>query len=79
LNEFLIFIRCVNYGVLPHDEAERLFEKVTKRKRKQRLGGGAASPSPVKKKKKKAKVLKEEAVDPEMQVSSGEAIGRASL
>jgi hypothetical protein len=53
------------------------------RKRKIRLAGGAvASPvgkDPARKKKKKARILKEEAVDPDMAASGGDGIGRAML
>ena len=69
--------RCVQYGVLPHDEAERLHKVVMKRKKQMR--GGVASPSPAKKKKKKAKVIKEEADDMDMQVGGAEQVGSAVL
>ena len=72
--------RCVEYGVLPVDEAEKIYKKVLKRKRGG--GGAASSPAPssaAKKKKKKAKLLADDAVDPDMQISKGEAVGRAVL
>jgi hypothetical protein len=70
--------RCVEYGILPEQEAEQLYKKILKRKGK---GPGAAvsSPTPVKKKKKPVKVIGDEGVDPDMQLSSGEGIGRAVL
>jgi hypothetical protein len=75
--------RCVHYGVLPHDEAERLHSIVTERKRAMRLGGGViSSPSPAaKKKKKKPKLLQDEAHDdPDVVVSfRGDGIGEAAL
>ena len=69
----------MSYGVLPHDEAEKLYKKVLKRKK----GGGAvastsSAPAPVKK-KKKAKVIKEEGYDPDMQSSGAEAVGSAVI
>ena len=48
---------CVNYGVLPQKQAEKLFLIVTERKKKQRIGGMQSSSSP---KKKKIKVVKKE-------------------
>jgi hypothetical protein len=70
--------------VLPFDEAEKLNKRVTDRKRKIRLAGGAVAPpigsSPQQKpKKKKAKVMKEQAADPDLVGSTGDGIGRASL
>lgn len=66
------------YGVLPEDEAERLNQVVMKRKKNMRLSGEAL-PSPAKKKNKKPKVIKDEAVDPEMQTSGAERVGSAVL
>ena len=71
--------RCVYYGVLPFEEAERINKKVVKRKQRLRAGGGASSSSPALKKKKKVKVVREDGVDPDMQVSGGDGIGRAVL
>lgn len=72
--------RCVEYGVLPHDEAERVYQLVLERKRK---GGSSiavsSSSTPKKKKKKKPTIVKDEGVDPDMQVSGGDAIGKAVL
>jgi hypothetical protein len=72
---------CVAYGVLPHDEAEKLNKRVTEHKRKVRMSGGAvAAPAAASKpKKKKARVIREEAVDPDLVVSGGDGVGRASL
>ncbi len=72
---------CVAYGVLPHDEAEKLNKKVTEHKRKIRMSGGAvAAPAAASKpKKKKARVMREEAVDPDLVASGSDGIGRASL
>ena len=64
------------YGVLPEDEAERLNQVVMKRKKNVRLSGEAL-PSPAK--KKKPKVIKDEAVDPEMQTWGAERVGSAVL
>ena len=58
------------------------------RKKSNRLSGGVPATSPVKSsnkksskpnKVKKARILKEEDFDPDMQVSSGDGIGRTSL
>jgi hypothetical protein len=68
----------VYYGVLPEDEAERLNQVVMKRKKNMRLSGEAL-PSPAKKKMKKPKVIKDEAVDPEMQTWGAERVGSAVL
>jgi hypothetical protein len=84
---------CVRFGVLQHDEAERLNKIVMNRKRKggssagtpQKATSSASAAAPAaadkmkKKKKKKAKILSEDGYDPEMQASSGDAIGRAAL
>jgi hypothetical protein len=80
---FLILcIRCVAFGVLPEDEAEKLYKKVLKRKK----GGYAVSSSTAvssknspAKKKKKPKVIKEEDADPDMQLSGAQEVGRAVL
>jgi hypothetical protein len=81
-----IYSRCVYYGVLPHDEADRLNKIVTERKRAARLGTqGSPSPQhatkkPIKK-KKVVKVLKDDSYDdPDMIISSGgDGIGIATL
>jgi hypothetical protein len=83
LIELNALFRCVNYGVLPHNEAEKLYKIVTERKRSARLGTTSSSPSPQKVmlKKKKVKILKEEAYDdPDVVVSKGgDGIGTATL
>ena len=85
---------CVRFGVLHHDEAGRLNKIVMNRKRKGGSGSGstpqkssssssaaaaASAADRMKKKKKKAKLLSEDGYDPEMQASSGDAIGRSAL
>lgn len=86
---------CVRFGVLHHDEAERLNKIVTNRKRKGGGTGGtgstpqkaassstsaaAAAAAAKKKKKKKAKILSEDGYDPELQASGGDAIGKSTL
>lgn len=68
---------CLAYGVFSHKRSEKLFAIVAERKKNQRVGGGAASsPAP---KKKKAKIVKEEAVDPDMQMAGAERVGSAVL
>jgi Zn-finger nucleic acid-binding protein len=84
---------CVRFGVLHHDEAGRLNKIVMNRKRKggssgstpQKASSSAAAAAAssagdrMKKKKKKAKIMSEDGYDPEMQASSGDAIGRSAL
>ena len=67
----------MNYGVLPHKKAGKLFRIVTERKKQQRTGGMQNS-SPARK-KKKAKIVKEESINPDLQVSSGEKMGSCVL
>ena len=59
-------------------EAEQLYKKILKRKGKS-PGAAVSSPTPVKKKKNPVKVIGDEGVDPDMQLSSGDGIGRAVL
>jgi hypothetical protein len=73
-----VLYRCVSYGVLPHDEAKRLFKVVLDRKRHGR--SAASSPSPVRKKPPKAKILKDEGLyEADFVVSGGDGIGTATL
>ena len=73
-----VLYRCVSYGVLPHDEAKRLFKVVLDRKRHGR--SAASSPSPVRKKPPKAKILKDEGLyDADFVVSGSDGIGTATL
>ena len=69
---------CVSYGVLSSKEAEKVHKKVVERKRKQK-GGMSTSPVKPKKTKKKSTMVKEESVDPDLQISGGDAVGRAIL
>ena len=62
---------------MPEQEAEQLYKKVLKRKGKS--PGAVSSPNPVKKKKKPVKVIGDDGVDPDMQISSGDGIGRMIL
>lgn len=75
--------RCISYGILPNDEAEHIWQKLQERKRRLKMGGGDLTPPPAAKKKSKgvksSKAIKEEGYDPELQISAGDAIGRASL
>ena len=61
--------------MLPHKTAEKLSIIVAERKKR---GGGSkvSSPAP---KKKKAKIVKEEAVDPELRASGAEHIGGSMI
>jgi hypothetical protein len=72
--------------VLPFDEADRLFDIVTERKRSNRMSGVVPSQSPVKATKKhlknkvkKSRISKDDGFDPDMQTSSGDALGISSL
>ena len=71
----------MNYGVLPHKKAAKLHAIVLERKKQQRVGGmstpGSGSTSAPK--KKKAKIVKEEAVDTDLQLPGGEGIASANL
>ena len=74
-----VLYRCVSYGVLPHDEAKRLFKVVLDRKKSGR-GSAISSPSPVKRKPKKAKILNDDApFDAELVGSGGDGIGTMTL
>lgn len=64
-----IHVRCLAYGVLSHKKSEKLLAIVNERKKKKGLGTTVSSPAPPK--KKKVKIVKDEAVDPDMQKSSG--------
>lgn len=75
---YLSFSRCVEYGVLPEPEAERLYKMILKRKGKSMPSAASPAP-PMAKKKRKPKLMDDEGFDPDMQVSSGDAIGRAVL
>lgn len=68
------YSRCVAYGILPEEEAEKVYKKVLKRK-KGGISSSVSSPARLNKKKKKGKVIKEESADPGMQVSGGSGIG----
>eukprot|EP00980_Cylindrotheca_fusiformis_P017905 scaffold5682_cov140-Cylindrotheca_fusiformis.AAC.16 len=67
----------VNVQILPwhRNEAVKISQIVIDRKKKQRKGGMQTSAP----KRKKAKVLKEEAVDPGLQMSGPEGVGSAVL
>jgi hypothetical protein len=67
----------VNYGVLNHKRAEKLFKIVTERKKHQRTGGSGMPVSAPK--KKKIKVVKEGGVDPDMQTSGVDKVGSAVI
>jgi hypothetical protein len=75
----------VSYGILPADEAARLHDIVAERKRSGRVSGAMSSPvkssskSNQTKKVKKAKIYDDDGFDPDMQISSGDGIGRTSL
>jgi hypothetical protein len=64
---------CVDYGILPREEAAELHAKCLKRR------GKTVSSPEVKKKKSKPKIMKEEGAEPGLQVSSGDAVGQAVL
>lgn len=67
---------CVNYGVLPRSEAERLYKIIMKRKGK--VVQTASSKSDVKKKKVK-KEIKEEVDDIGMNIGGDEIVGGVTM
>lgn len=69
---------CVNYGVLPYDEAADVYEQVLQRKKKGKASGMLASP-PRQAPKKKKKIIKDEPVDPVMSSVVAERIMSADL
>ena len=78
----LVFIRCVSYGVLPDDEAIKLYDKVMKRKKMKTGGSPSKSEVAVAKNTKKRKtnnIHDDVAVDVGMQVGGEEGIGTSSL
>jgi hypothetical protein len=82
----LLCARCVQYGTLTYEEAERLHQLVCERKKRLRLGG-ASAPSPTKsssvsqpkKKKTKVSVMKENEFDPELTISGEDRIGLTTI
>lgn len=69
--------RCVNYGVLPEEEAAKAHKSVLKRKGKQKAsGGGGSSTTPKKTSTKKAKkVIGDVEYDAGMNAGGDEGIG----
>jgi hypothetical protein len=72
----LFLNRCVAYGVLPDEEAEKLNKKLVSRKKT--IRGGVSSPAPAKK-KKKARVIQEDADDMDLQASGADRVGSAVI
>jgi hypothetical protein len=71
--------RCVNYGVLSDDEAERVYQLVLVRKGKK---GTTSSPAPTKKGSaaaKKVKLEKEVSVQADLQISGTERVGSSTM
>lgn len=78
LIDLIVFLRrCVYHGVLPEEEAKKLFKKVLARKKKG--GSTAAAASPVRKKKKHRAKVVSDAADPDMQAGGPERIGSTVL
>lgn len=72
--------RCVNYGVLPEEEAAEAYKKVLKRKGKQKSGTSiSTSSTSVKKVKKTKKVIGDVEFDAGMDAGGDEGIGVAAL
>jgi hypothetical protein len=69
---------CVNYGVLPRSEAERLYKIIMKRKGKVIDSSSSSSKGDVKKKKVK-KEMKEEVDDIGMNVGGDEILGGVTM
>lgn len=68
-------IRCVNYGVLPEDEAKRIFKIMLARKGTK----GIVSSPTAKKSSKKAKVEKDIGVEADLQIPGAERVGSSSM
>eukprot|EP00978_Attheya_sp_CCMP212_P030663 scaffold113551_cov33-Attheya_sp.AAC.1 len=74
--------RCVNYGVLPTEEAAKMYKKVLKRKQNK---GGTASSSTTSgsakkvKKSKSKRVLDDVGYDADMQLGGAEGMGSKAL
>lgn len=66
---------CVNYGVLPIADAERLYKLILKRKGKVAPSSTSSSSSKDVKKKKIKKEIKEEVDDIDMNVGGGDILG----
>lgn len=65
---------CIQYGVLPYDEAAEIYELVMARKQQRKAVGGGriiASTEVTKPNKKKPKIIKEEGVQPDVPTSDG--------
>ncbi len=72
--------RCVNYGVLPEEEAAKAYKKVLKRKGKQKPGTSTnISSTSVKKAKKTKKIIGDVEYDAGMDAGGDEGIGIAAL
>lgn len=74
---------CVNYGVLPEEEAAKLYKKIMKRKAAVKSAGGSSSPARKKSasssKKKGKKVLDDVEFDAGMGAGGDEGIGIGAL
>mmetsp|Transcript_12876 Transcript_12876/g.24180 ORF Transcript_12876/g.24180 Transcript_12876/m.24180 type:complete len:119 (+) Transcript_12876:88-444(+) len=77
---------CVAHGVLPHEEAQKLYKAILKRKGKvlstassKSNAGDSKKSASSKKVKREKKVVKEEAVDVGMNVGGDEGIGGMTL
>lgn len=79
---------CVNYGVLPEEEAAKLYKKIQKRKAAAKSVGGSSSPGPKSekkkgtsssKKKKSKKILDDVEFDAGMGAGGDEGIGLAAM
>ncbi|KAL7468337.1 hypothetical protein ACHAXS_008551 [Conticribra weissflogii] len=71
---------CVNYGVLPEEEAAKAYKKVLKRKGKQKPGTSTnISSTSVKKAKKTKKIIGDVEYDAGMDAGGDEGIGIAAL
>jgi hypothetical protein len=76
---YICMCRCVNYGVLPTEEAAKMYKKVLKRK--QNKGGTSTTSSSAKKVKntKTKRVLDDVGYDADMQLGGAEGMGSKAL
>ena len=74
----IVYCRCVHYGVLPEDEAERVNQMIMHRKGKK---GTVSSPVPASKKpsSKKVKLEKDIAVKADLHISGAERVGSSTM
>ena len=66
---------CVNYGVLPSEEAAKLYKVLLKRKAKEKAGGGSSSNSSPSKKRKVTKKSSGKGIEQSVRYDAGMSAG----